>query len=125
MTNPRIIKSTSILRVEVIATFDFNVRVLRKIRHAAQITNTSQNHVGGSQVLFKLDIPIYPTTSYEAVMRRVKREAVRLAFLNFQLAESEIVFLSTEANWQLWEQLTGKNRVQCDAVSKVCRNGKI
>lgn len=115
---------TNTLNFNVIVTFVISEKVLSGLHDKELLTGYSKDCVGLFQVMFDLDISFYKTSTYDSIMRRVKRQVVRQCAEWFWLSEDEMEKISTAANWQRWEKLTGNKYAAAASDSSVSTDGK-
>ena len=112
------------LTFNVIVTFVISEQVSSGLHYGELLMSDFECCVSGTQAIFDLNINIYKTSTYDSIMRRVKRQVVRQCTKWFELNESDMVKISTAGNLKRWEKLTGNEYATAASSSNVTTDGK-
>ena len=112
------------MHFNVIVTFDIKEHIYEALQYNEECAEQAGYFVSGSQVIFDAAMNIYTTSSYDSLMRRLKRQVVQDMTVWFGLNKRDIVKISTAATWKQWEQLTGEEYRKAAANSNVSTDGK-
>lgn len=91
------------MEFEVIVTFVVSEHTLKAV---ANITdgNVCAN---GWQISFNYGISIRSTSTYDSLMRRLRKAVLDEVQAICGLGEDDVTMISTSADWKLWQQITG------------------
>ena len=112
------------MNFDIIVTYETNCDTATKLTNAKTLLNKSQHQVFGHQAHFEINIMVNTMMTYDAVMTVVRGEVERVSEQVLGIKPSEIVKISTCADWHVWEKLTGRISAEDDAVSAICHHGK-
>ena len=119
---------TAKLPRHLVLMMDFNIIVtfhISRKTEAALASVTDQNLLlYGSQIIFCYRISIRPTSSYDSLMRRLRKAVLSKVNTICGLGETDVAKISTAGNWKLWEHVTGLCEASEAARSKVANDGK-
>jgi hypothetical protein len=112
------------MNFDIIVTYETKRDTAAKLMNAQQLLRKSQHQVFGHQAHFEINIMVNSMMTYDAVMTVVRGEVEHVSEQVLGIKPSEIVKISTCADWHVWEKLTGRSSAEDDAVSAICRHGK-
>lgn len=107
------------MQFHIIVTFHHSIRTLTAIEAMEQ-----EFVFNDIQIMFDYGISIRSTSSYDSLMRRLRKAVITHTTKLCGLGEGDISKISTCGNWTLWEQVTGLSEEIESAHSTIARNGK-
>lgn len=112
------------LSIDVIVIFNMNEKTVGPLSEADDAPANPLLPIDGIQGCVKIDVPYSDTTTYDEMMDAVEAEVRRRTKKVLGLGVSAIAKISTCADWDAWDQVTGRDSNAEDAGSVKWKNGK-
>ena len=113
-----------VLYVDVIVTYHMNKETVGPLTAADAAPAHPLLGIEGIQGRGKIDVPYDAYTTYGEMMAAVQAEVVGRTKAVLGLGISAISKISTCADWNDWDRITGRNSDAEDAASADWHNGK-
>lgn len=109
-----------VMNFNVIVTFHITPHTVQAV---ACVTDANVE-AGGAQLIFDYATSIRSTSTYDSVMRRLRKAVLGEVQKICGLGVDDMSKISTCGNWKLWEQITGLKEADEAARSMVAKDGK-
>lgn len=124
MSNAPTTPTQHVLSVDVIVTYHFNKKTVGPLFAAEDEPSNPLLDIIGTQGWGTVDVPYNADSSYDEMMAIVEAEVRRRTKKVLGLGVSAIAKISTCADWNTWDRVTGRNVDVEDAASAKWKNGK-
>jgi hypothetical protein len=107
---------------------DFDVivtcRYSSKVLVAIDAVDDERIYGQGYQLFFRYFLPFGTSCSYDCVMVRLRQRVIETVITATGLSEDDITKISTAADWQHWEAVTGRSCKDEEPLSEIAPKGK-